>query len=307
MCITARQTLMLFLLMAFGIGARKARILDGQSVRKLTDFVLVIVTPCLIITSFQRPFEVSVLRGAAWAFAAAAFTHATGMALSRFFIRDADTVRRRALRFAVVFSNAGFMGFPLEYALLGAEGVFYGSVYVVVFHLLCWTYGVWEMQGGFGGNGFGRAMLNPGLAGIAIGLPFFLFSVELPELLAVPVKTIGDLNTSLSMVVLGFHLAGAEFGKALSAPWTYAALFLRHAAIPLVLLSVLFFLPGIDSVVRLAAVIPAAAPVGASVAMFSVRYGGEASFPSAIVAVSTLFSILTLPVVVGFAKSLFGG
>ena len=101
MCITARQTLMLFLLMAFGIGARKARILDEQSIRKLTDFVLVIVTPCLIITSFQRPFEVSVLRGAAWAFAAAAFTHATGMALSRFFIRDADTVRRRALRFAV--------------------------------------------------------------------------------------------------------------------------------------------------------------------------------------------------------------
>lgn len=305
--ITARQTAILFLLMAFGFGAGKARILDTPSVKKLADFVLVIVTPCLIVTSFQRPFDSTVLVGVGWSFAAAVFTHLAGILLSRLAVRDSDIARKRILRFATVFSNAGFMGFPLEYALLGPEGVFYGSVYIVVFHLLCWTYGVWEIRGGFGGESIAKAFVNPGLVGIALGLPLFLLSIRLPAIVAEPVKTIGDLNTSLSMVVLGFHLAGAKFAPALSRGGTYVALTLRHVAVPASLIAVLLCLPGIDPVVRLAAVIPAAAPIGASVAMFSARYGGDGEFPAALVAVSTVFSIATMPVVVGVAKVLFGG
>ena len=303
--ITARQTVVLFLLMSFGFGAGKAKILDAPSVKRLADFVLVIVTPCLIVTSFQRPFDSAVLAGVGWSFAAAVFTHCVGIAMSYMTVRDRDVARRRALRFATVFSNAGFMGFPLEYALLGPEGVFYGSVYVVVFHLLCWTYGVWEIKGGFGGESVLKAFVNPGLVGIALGLPLFLLSIRLPSIVAEPVKTVGDLNTSLSMVVLGFHLAGARFAPALSSGGTYVALALRHLAVPAALVAVLLLFPGINPTVRLAAVIPAAAPMGASVAMFSVRYGGDGEFPAALVAVSTVLSIATMPVVVGLAKALF--
>lgn len=305
--ITARQTVILFLLMAFGFGAAKSRILDTPSVKRLADFVLVIVTPCLIVTSFQRPFDTTVLAGVGWSFAAAVFTHVAGVVLSHVAVRDRDVARRRALRFGTVFSNAGFMGFPLEYALLGPEGVFYGSIYVVVFHLLCWTYGVWEIKGGFGDSSLAKAFVNPGLIGIALGLPLFLFSIKLPSVVAEPVKTVGDLNTSLSMVVLGFHLANAKFAPALSRGGTYVALALRHLAVPSALIAVLLLVPGIDPTVRLAAVVPAAAPIGASVAMFSVRYGGDGEFSAALVAVSTVLSIATMPVVVGIAKILFGG
>lgn len=305
--ITARQTVILFLLMAFGFGAAKSRILDTPSVKRLADFVLVIVTPCLIVTSFQRPFDTSVLAGVGWSFAAAVFTHVVGIVLSHVAVRDRDVARQRALRFGTVFSNAGFMGFPLEYALLGPEGVFYGSVYIVVYHLLCWTYGVWEIKGGFGDSSLVKAFVNPGLIGIALGLPLFLFSVKLPSIVAEPVKTVGDLNTSLSMVVLGFHLANAKFAPALSRGGTYVALALRHLAVPAALVAVLLLLPGIDPTVRLAAVVPAAAPIGASVAMFSVRYGGDGEFSAALVAVSTVLSVATMPVVVGLAKILFGG
>lgn len=308
--ITARQTVVLFILMAFGFTAGKVRILDAPSVKRLADFVLVIVTPSLIVTSFQRSFDATVMAGVAWSFAAALATHLAGLLLARAFVRDRVAVRERALRFATVFSNAGFMGFPLEYALLGPEGVFYGAVYVVVFNLLCWTYGVWEIKGGLGGVGVARALVNPGLVGIAMGLPFFLFSARLPSIVAEPVKMIGELNTPLSMVVLGFYLANAKFAAALSSRGTYAALFLRHVAVPMALVGALMLLPplrGLDATVRLAAVIPAAAPVGASVAMFSVRYGGDGEFAAALVSVSTVLSVATLPVVVGCAQMLFAG
>jgi len=303
--VTARQTLVLFLLMAFGAGARWTRILDGAAVKKLTDFVLIIVTPCLIVTSFQRPFDAEVLTGFGWAFAFALIAHVLGIVYSRLFARDRDAQRVRQLRFATVFSNAGFMGFPLEYALLGAEGVLYGSIYVVMFHLLGWTYGVWEIRGGFGGESAAKSLLNPGIVGLVIGFPLFLLSWKLPSVVAEPVKTVGDLNTSLSMVVLGFNLAGARFRPALSCRGTYVTLFLRHVLVPATMVALLYCTPWVNLTVRMATVIPAAAPIGASVVMFSVRYGGDGEFPSALVAVSTLLSILTMPLVVGIAKSLF--
>lgn len=307
LCIVAKQTAVLFLLMAVGMGVRRFGVFDGQSVKRIADFVLAVVTPCLIVTSFQRPFDPGVLKGVELAFAAAVFSHLVGMLLARLAVRDREESRRRALRFATVFSNAGFMGIPLQYAVLGPDGVFYGSVYVVVFHLVCWTYGVWEIRGGFGGTGVARALVNPGIVGIVAGLPFFLFSAKLPPVLAQPVKMTGDLYTPLAMLVLGFHLAGAKFAPALSRGGTYAVLALRHLVVPAVVLAALALVPGIGRAVGVAAVIPAAAPVGASVTVFSVRYSGDAEFPTALVAVSTLLSVLTLPPVVSIAMAVFSG
>ena len=249
--ITARQTLTLFLLMAFGAGARWTRILDGQSVKKLTDFVLIIVTPCLIVTSFQRPFDTSALAGLGIAFVSAFACHLLGIIYSHLGVRDRNEVRKRQLCFATAFSNAGFMGFPLEYALLGADGVFYGSVYVVVFHLLCWTYGVWEIRGGFGDTNVALSFVNPGVVGIAEPVSDEGAEVLFEGLLhAEPVKTVGDLNTSLSMVVTGFHLGGARFSAALACPWTYLTLGLRHLLVPATAVAVLFLFNTHDDIVQ---------------------------------------------------------
>ena len=304
--IVAHQTAVLFLLMFFGISVRRFAIFDAPSIKRIADYVLAVVTPCLIVTSFQRPFDRSALVGVCLSFAAAVFTHLAGMLLSRVAVREGDEPRRRAMRFATVFSNAGYMGIPLQYAVLGAEGVFYGSIYVVVFHLLCWTYGVWEIRGGFKGEGIVRVLVNPGLVGIALGLPFFLLSVQLPTVVAQPVKMTGDLYTPLAMLVLGYHLAGAKMAPALARGGTFAVLALRHVAIPAVLIAVLALIPDVDPKVAVAAVIPAAAPVGASVTVFSARYGKDAAYPTALVAISTLLSVVTLPVVVSVAMHLFG-
>ena len=286
MSITAGQTLGLFLLMAFGAVARYAKLFDADSVRRIADFVLLIVTPCLILTSFRKPFEPELLAGMGWAFLAAVLSHAAGAALARIFVRDPDEARRRAMRFSVVFSNAGFMGFPLEYALLGPDGVFFGSVYVTVFNVCIWTYGVREIRGAGESGKFLKSLVNPGTVGIALGLPFFLLPMDLPGPVASAVEGIGGLNTPLSMLVIGFHLAGANFGAALKRPGTYTVFALRHVAVPV------------------AAVIPAAAPVAASVAMFSVRYGRDPEYPVALVAASTVLSIATMPVAIGAAKAL---
>ena len=115
----------------------------------------------------------------------------------------------------------------------------------------------------------------------------------------------GELYTPLAMLVLGYYLAGAKMAPALTQGGTYTVLILRHAVIPAVLITALALISCVDPKVAVAAVIPAAAPVGASVTVFSARYGIDADYPTALVALSTLLSVVTMPIVVSATMYLF--
>ena len=142
----AAQVGVLFALMAVGAVCRRVRLVDEASVKGIVNVLLLVVTPSLIVDSFQRPFDSSMMHGFFWAFAIASFAHFAVILLARLFSRG-DDKSRPVLRLAMVFSNAGFMGIPLEQAILGAEGVFYGIVYVVVFNFFMWSWGLYEMRG----------------------------------------------------------------------------------------------------------------------------------------------------------------
>ena len=290
------------MLMLVGAGAYRTRLLDELAIRKITDFVLMVVTPCLIITAFQRPFDRSMLPGLGWAFFGGAIGHTTGIILARLLLRDADDRRQRVMRFATVFSNAGFMGLPLEYAILGNDGVFFGIAYVAMFNLFCWTYGVWEI--GVAGNGWRRMVINPGTVGLAIGLALFFMPWRLPEVIASPIAMIGAMNTPLPMIVIGFQLAGAAFLPAFRFRKTYLMLACRHFLVPLAVLGVMMCLPSVNRTVRLVTVIAASCPIGVLLTMFTLKARGDLDYATALVSLSTLISVITLPLMVGIARGL---
>ena len=178
----ATQVGVLFALMAVGALCRRIRLLDEASVKGIVNVLILAVTPCLIIDVFQRPFDPAMLRSFGEAFVIVVAAHAALILLARLTARG-DGRALPVLRLATVFSNAGFMGVPLEYAILGPEGVFYGIVYVAAFNLFIWSWGLVEMRGsGRMDWASVRPMLvNPGTVGIAVGLPLFLLSVSLPQ------------------------------------------------------------------------------------------------------------------------------
>lgn len=291
--------------MFVGAIARKTRILDDSSVRRLTDFVLTIVTPCLIISAFQRPFIAEMLPGLGWAFALGAFGHIAGILVAHLLIHNRDERRRRVLRFATVFSNAGFMGLPLEYALFGSDGVFYGIAYVAMFNLFCWTYGVWEIGISGESGGFNvKMLLNPGTISLAIGLPLFFLPWRLPDVVSSPLSMIAALNTPVPMIVIGYQLAGANFLPAIRCRATYLMLVCRHFIVPLLMIAAVAGCGFIDPTVRLVSVIASAAPIGVLLTMFTLKAKGDVDYSTAAVSLSTLLSILTLPLMVGLARGL---
>ena len=185
----AQQVAVLFVMMGVGAALRRLRMLDDRAVGGMVNLLMFVVTPCVIVDCFQRPFDSAMLGGLGLAFAFASFGHLALIALSALCVRGGGDDTRRTLRLAAVFSNAGFMGLPLEQAILGPRGVFFGAVYIVVFNLFIWSWGVKTMGEESGGRSEGllKSVFNPGTVGIALGLPLFLGSVRLPEVVGRPV------------------------------------------------------------------------------------------------------------------------
>ena len=307
--VVARQVLILFLLMGVGAACHRLKILSRETVKGLTELLVLIITPTLIVHVFQRPFDRALLAGLGWAVAASFAAHAIGSALAFACLRRGGVSQRGVLRFAVIFSNAGFMGLPLEYALLGPRGVFFGAVYVVMFNLVCWSWGIMVMRGEMRGASARALFVNPGTVGVALGLPFFLFSIKMPEMLAVPVGMIADLNTPLAMIMTGWYLADADFGPVLRCFDAYTAGFLRLAAVPAAVVGLMWALRSagfeLDATMCAATSTAAAAPVGALTTVVAARLGKDVSMATGLVSGTTLVSMLTMPPVVGFALWLF--
>lgn len=299
--LVAGQVAVLFLLTGVGFAARKAKLLDELSIGGLVNLLLVIVNPCLIVNAFNRPFDTSMLRGLAIAFAFAAGMHLLLMAVSRLAFARGPENTTVVLKLSSVFSNAGFMGIPLEQALLGPEGVFYGVAYIVVFNLFIWSWGLGLSRDGR--FSLSRRMLaNPGLAGIAAGLAVFLSPWGLPKVLDETLGSIASLNTPLAMAVIGYYLAGAKFGAALRSPAAHLAAAIRLLACPAAAVAALYpFRGSLDGTLMMAMVIPCAAPVAAMVSMFAAKHGRDVDMSVAMVSYTTLLSMATIPVSVAFA------
>jgi predicted permease len=297
----AAQVGILFALMGTGALCRRAKLIDEASVRGMVNLLLLVVTPCLMVDVFQRPFDRSMLNSLALAFVFAVAIHFLMVVAGRLLIghRSGDT--RSVLRVATVFSNAGFMGIPLEQAILGEEGVFFGVVYVVVFNLLMWSWGLAEM----GGRINLRMMLvNPGTVGIACGLQLFLLSAELPAAVSQPVSMLAGLNTPLAMIVTGYYLAGAKLGSVARSPSAYLSAVMRLVFCPLAIVAALWpFRASLDREMMLALVIPASAPAAAMVTMLASKYGRDVDMAVGLVCGTTLLSIVTMPTVIALAMA----
>ena len=306
----AAQVAILFVLVGAGAVMRRARFFEGAAIDGIVNLLVLVVTPCLIVDVFQRPYDPAMLGGLAIAFGFSVFGHLAVIALARLVVRHRDEDVRRPLLLSAVFSNAGFMGIPLEHSLLGDTGVFFGIVYVAVFNLFIWSWGYGTMKPKSVRSSFLtlRSLVNPGTVGIALGLPLFFLSVKLPPVLGVPIHQIAQLNTPLAMIVIGYYLVGMRFTHVAKTAAAYVAMAIRLVGYPLLMIAAMYpFRHHLNRDMMLALAIAASAPVAAMVSMFSAKFGRDVDVSVAVVSASTLLSVLTMPVLIAVAMSILQG
>lgn len=299
----AEKVLILFLMMGVGYGCFRKRMITSRGALQLTNLVLYVVGPCLIIAAFQTDSKEVSLQKILVMVSLFLLGQVLTAVASRFLFRKQENERANLLRFGMVYSNCGFMGIPLAQGLLGEVGVVYASACLVGFNLMVWTHGYITMSGAAQNRRhmIQNALVNPGTVGFAIGLPLYIFSIKLPPVLLQPISAIGDMNSPLAMIVVGTYLAKLSVREIFSERDVYLVTFLRLVAVPLVYLGImLVFRP--DPAVLVTGSVLMAAPVAANTVLFAAKFRRDAVLSCKLIALSTLFSILTMPLVAAVAQ-----
>lgn len=305
MGVAAKQVLILYVIVAVGFAADKFKIFTEKTSKATNDLMFFIVTPCMIVNSFlNTSFSKESARGFFIALGCSFLAHFLGIILGIPFFNKKNDPDSPVFKFACVYGNVGYMALPLTNAVLGPKGVFFGSGAVIVLNVLAFTHGVWLMNRDKSVKfNFRSIILNPGVISVIIGLPLFLLSVKLPEIVTKPIGYIADLNTPLAMIILGTYIANTDIKTILKLKEQYLIMLIRLIAVPLIMLG-FFKVTGMPSVLAVACTIGAASPCATNTVMFAVKYGKNSGTASKIIAMSSFVSIITLPVMIAIAMQL---
>ncbi len=299
----AEQVFILFLLVGLGFICGKAKLLGDESVKILSNLALMFATPAVIIKSFMRTFDSSEALNYLYALIGAFLCHIIAIAVAHGVFRKKTKERLAVFRGSIVFSNAGFMGLPLQAALLGTVGTFYGSAYATMLTLFLWTYGVSVMSFGQEKMNLKKIILNPGIISVIIGVPIFIFSLEMPDIIKDSVTHIANLNTPLPMLVIGYYLSKTSFKNIFSKNSGMLANLIKLILVPLLCLGILRIF-GFSGELLISTIISISAPVAVGVTMFTAKYGGETELSANMVSISTLLSIITMPIIVALTQTI---
>lgn len=302
--VVASQVFTLFLMMGVGFFFTKKGWLNATGTSQMSFLLLNIVTPCIIIDSLQMEKSDKLLESMGVCALVIGSFYVVSIALTYLFFRREPEGKKRSLRFAVIYSNTGFMGLPLVQAVLGEQALLYATISVVVFNLFTWTHGA-VMMGGREAMSLRKALINPGTVALAIGLPLFLLSLRLPGFLGSGVHMMAQLNTPLAMVVIGGLMASANLKEAFTQKKLYITALLRLVVIPLFFLLVLYPLRH-NYLLYASCVILCSAPVAGMTAIFAVKFGADTVSASQAITLSTILSIVTMPLFAAAAELLAG-
>lgn len=305
--IASEQVAILYILVAVGAIADKAGIYTEKVAKSCTDLLFYIITPAVIIESFlSLEYNVETAKSLFIAMGCGFILHTVSAAISAVVFNRCPIDQRCIYKYSCAYGNCGYMALPLAGAVLGNEGVFYCSAVIISFQVFSFTHGIYTITKGKEGEkikfDFKKLILNPGVISVIIGLPLFLLSVRLPEIIAKPISYIASLNTPVAMLIFGTYIANTNF-KSIFKNWRiFAVSLIKLIILPLLLISA-FRLAGITGSLLVALSISAGAPTANNTVMFAAKYDRNTGLASQTVAVVSFISIITLPVMIALAQA----
>lgn len=292
--VLVEQVILLLFMLATGFYGYKRHIIDSRSVKAMTDLLINITMPLMIIASFNFPFSVDLLKNFSIVLIATITIHLLSYFIGKILFCHCEENQRKVLIFSIIFSNCGFMGIPVISSLLGKIGALYSSIYLIGFNAFVWTLGVTIYNSNAKEKGLKNVLTNPGIVGILIGFSLFVCPVKLPEIIYSAVDSIGSMTTPLSMLIIGAGLATCELREIFKGFHIYWASIIRLLILPLLTLLVCKLLP-IDHTVVGVCVLSTAMPIANMTMILAEKYGGDTKLASRLVFFSTAFSMITIP------------
>ncbi|NCB63787.1 MAG: AEC family transporter [Clostridia bacterium] len=298
----ASQVVTLFLLMGVGFVLAKLAKLQTDGVAQMAYITLYIVTPCVIIDSFQVEKTGGLVHKLVLFFVFYLLSTLVNILIANFCFRGERPDRGCPMRFGMVYGNNGFMGLPLLQSIFGSQAIIYGVVSMVVFNGSLWTHGVKVMGGKIT---LRQVLVNPATVGVAVGVTLFATGWRFPNMIGAAVHHVANLNTPLAMIVIGAQMAGANLKSCLTNKKLYVATAFRLILSPLIPL-VLLIPFRLDPMLYCSLIVMCAVPVAGATGMLAQRFGRDTALAAEMVSFSTLLSVITLPLMTVAAQAISG-
>lgn len=295
------QTMLkLFLLLILGFVLFKCHIFDEYTNKKISALIVNVASPMLIISSIagvegSNKSIVFLMIGA-------------GILMYIGFIILGKIINRifpfpkkdwPVYECMVVFANTGFMGYPVLLDVFGQEAVFYASLIHMAFNFFVYTYAIMCLTKGDDSEfilNF-KQLLTPGIILIFVGIFIYLFDIQLPSVLMDTINSVGSLTAPLSMMMIGSSLAVYPIKDSFTDWRSYVFAFVRLMIVPFVTM-IMCRLLHIDAYYANITIITNAMPVGSMVLMLATQYNANVKIVTRNIVVSTLLSVITIPIVV---------
>ncbi len=324
----------LFVMMIPGVVLKKCKFCDSSFGKGLSNLVLYIAQPVLIVYAYlscERDFT-EIWQGCVITLVLSLLVHVIFIGVAMLFFRREPAEKQKMLRFVTVFANAAFMGIPLIQSILGSEAAIFASIYNISFNLFLWTFGVYLCTRNRGEDmdmdgdsdlvdeiialrkstkselSAKKLLLHPVTLASVVGLVLLIagINVELLEssglsIVSDSLEMLKNLVAPLSMIVIGLRLANINMKGTLRDAAMYVFLALRHLALPLITILLIFLVKligiPVDGTTATVTVILAATPAASSATMFAEKFDCDANYTSRLVVISTIISIATMPLI----------
>jgi predicted permease len=287
-------------LITIGFSLGKLKIWTEPANKVIANLLLLVAMPCALFRAFPTAFNPDSFVLFIKAVVGAVGVMGIAIVGSRFIFRRArigDTFHQH--QFAFIFNNASFLGYPLTEAVFGHESdamIIYSGL-MLIFNFALFSYGVWLFQKRLTFKHFLQIIGNPNIIAVTLGLIGFLISYQPPAFINQSIVALANLTTPLSLLSIGFmlHLV-RDWTSILRKQQLFLTCALQLLLMP-TLTYVILSLLQLPQLVRLIFTMIQALPTATSLGLFAEKYRGHRIEASELVLISTIMSVVTLPVV----------
>lgn len=292
-----QQMGILFVYMMIGYVACKKEYFDQEFGKKLSWLVVNVANPMLAISAVvnneeqiaKKDFYVTVLLAICFY----AFFLILAQILPRLIgVQNSDI---GVYKMMTTFNNIGFMGFPVIAAAYGNGALIYAVPFSIMFNILCYTWGIQTLCGG-GEKGNWKRIINIGTISGIISIVLFFMQIPVPKMICSLSAGLSNLTGPLSMLVIGISIAAMELKDLFTDVKLLKFALIKLLAVPVA--AMLLVCQVIDNrLICEVFLVMMATPAASMCAMLSQQYGGDYELAAKGVALTTILSVVTMPIV----------
>lgn len=293
------QMIVLFLVMALGYLCEKIGYVDEYVSKKLNILLLNVTTPCLILSSVSTN-DISFEKSTVFLILLIAFLMYLILPFIAIILNKIIKIEKENFglyMFMTIFSNIGFMGYPVTKTIFGESAVFLCSLFNMVFGIFVYSLGIYlfNIDSKEKTKFDLKKVINPGMVSSILAIIIFIFSINIPTFLSSTFEMVGSITSPLAMMLIGCSLARLPIKNIFNEYKLYPYTLIKQIVIPIIMMYILK--PFItDPLILGLTIIVLAMPAGNITVMFASKYDGNIALASKGVFITTICSFITIPI-----------